>query len=250
MLYMGAGPRASNGTYSTVCRISVTSSATHKHIGPFWCCFPSGWVCVHSRPLWVSPTNSPVKLGVSPAAAATPHRCFQSEVLRLYLPALKLWVPRSASLPTCSSPFTCTRMWDCPLHQPPPCGVRQPQPCCNSSPPSCPSPPLLPVWMNVPSLFPWLSDFHTVGFSVSSGYFLFLNCCCPSLGCGRGHSVSTYASILAGSCICIFVFFFFLNIFIDCAITVVPFPPPLHSILPSPSLPHSPPIVHVHGSYL
>ena len=28
------------------------------------------------------------------------------------------------------------------------------------------------------------------------------------------------------------------------------FPPSLHSILPTPSLPHSPPIVHVHGSYL
>ena len=27
-------------------------------------------------------------------------------------------------------------------------------------------------------------------------------------------------------------------------------PHPLHSILPTPSLPHSPPIVHVHGSYL
>ena len=44
--------------------------------------------------------------------------------------------------------------------------------------------------------------------------------------------------------------FIFLNIFIDYAITVVPFPLPLHSILPTPSLPHSPPIVHVHGSYL
>ena len=50
------------------------------------------------------------------------------------------------------------------------------------------------------------------------------------------------------------VFFFnflFFNIFIDYAITVVPFPRPLlHSILPTPSLPHSPPIVHIHGSYL
>ena len=31
-----------------------------------------GWVCVHSRPLWVPPTNSPVRLGVSPTAASTP----------------------------------------------------------------------------------------------------------------------------------------------------------------------------------
>ena len=29
-------------------------------------------------------------------------------------------------------------------------------------------------------------------------FFLFLNCCCPSFGCARSHSGSTYASILAG----------------------------------------------------
>ena len=33
----------------------------------------------------------------------------------------------------------------------------------------------LPVWMNVFSLTPWLSEFHTVRFSVSCGCFLFLN---------------------------------------------------------------------------
>ena len=70
--------------------------------------------------------------------------------------------------------------------------------------PSCPSLPLLPVWMNVSSLSPWLLDFHTVRFSVSSGCFLFLNCC-PSFGCARRHSVSTYASILSGSPILGFV---------------------------------------------
>ena len=32
--------------------------ATHKQIGPFWSWFPGGWVCVHSRTLWVSPVNS------------------------------------------------------------------------------------------------------------------------------------------------------------------------------------------------
>ena len=50
-----------------------------------------------------------------------------------------------------------------------------PLPCCKSSLPSCLSPPLLPVWMNVSSSTPWLSDFHTVQFSVSSGCFFFLN---------------------------------------------------------------------------
>ena len=51
--------------------------------------------------------------------------------------------------------------------------VLQPQSCQESSPPSCVSPPLLRVWMNVFSLTPWLSGFHTVGFSVSSGSVLF-----------------------------------------------------------------------------
>ena len=37
--------------------------------------------------------------------------------------------------------------------------------------PDCPSLPLLPIWMNVSSLIPWLSDFHTVRFCGSSGYF-------------------------------------------------------------------------------
>ena len=69
----------------------------------------------------------------------------------------------------------------------------------NASPvrPSYLSPPLLPVWMNVSFLSPWLLDFLAVRFSVSSGCFLFLNC--PSFGCARRHSVSTYASILVFS---------------------------------------------------
>ena len=51
----------------------------------------------------------------------------------------------------------------------------------------------------------------------------------------------------------LFFFFpsvFFINIFIDYAITVIPFPPltPLHPAHPLP--PTFPPIVHVHGSYL
>ena len=74
--------------------------------------------------------------------------------------------------------------------------------CLAASPfrPGCPSPPLLLVWMNVSSLSPWLSDFHAVRFSVNSGCFLFLNCCCP-FGCVKRHSVSTYISILAKSLI-------------------------------------------------
>ena len=43
----------------------------HKQTGPFWCWFQGGWACVHSRTLWVSPMNSPVRLGVSPTAASS-----------------------------------------------------------------------------------------------------------------------------------------------------------------------------------
>ena len=45
--------------------------------------------------------------------------------------------------------------------------------------PACPSPPLLPVWMNVSSLTPWLSDFHRVQFYGNSYCFLFLNFLLP-----------------------------------------------------------------------
>ena len=143
-----------------------------------------------------------------------PHRC-SIRGLKLYFPVLEPWVVWSVSLPSCSSQFICNKMLDCPLHQllphqicqlppcwpaaalpaplhnPPPQWVCQPLPCYESSP-GCQSLPLLPVWMNVSSLTHWLSDFHTVQFSVSSGCVLFLNCCCPSFGCARRHSVSTY----------------------------------------------------------
>ena len=75
-LYVGAGPRGSNGACFTLLRISIFHSATHNQTGPLWCWFPSKWACAHSRPLWVSPTTSPVRLGVSPAAAPTPRGTF------------------------------------------------------------------------------------------------------------------------------------------------------------------------------
>ena len=101
----------------------------------------------------------------------------------------------------------------CPVSQSATLRVRQVLPCHMSSLPSCQSPPLLLVWMNVSSLYPLLLDFHTVRFSVSSGWFLSLNCCCPSFGFARRHSVSTYTSILAGSSDTHFSELFFANIF-------------------------------------
>ena len=65
--------------------------------------------------------------------------------------------------------------WVCqPLHcrkSLPPGWVLQLPPCRESCLPGFWSPPLLPVWMNVSSLSPWLSDFHTVRFSFNSGCF-------------------------------------------------------------------------------
>ena len=43
-----------------------------------------GWTCAHSRPLWVSPTTSPVRLGVSPAAAPTPTGVFNQRFEALF----------------------------------------------------------------------------------------------------------------------------------------------------------------------
>ena len=83
--------------------------------------------------------------------------------------------------------------------------------CVATSPvhPGCLSLPLILVWMNVSSLSPWLSDFPMVQFSVSSGCFLFLNCCCPSFGCATRRSVYTYASILVFS-VMNFLFYFWI----------------------------------------
>ena len=107
-LYVGEGPRGSNGTRLTVLRISIFHSATHNQAGPLWCWFPSGWACAHSRPLWVSPTTSPVRLGVSPAAAPTPTGVFRG--LRLYFPELEPWIVRSALLPAVCLVYLCTNV--------------------------------------------------------------------------------------------------------------------------------------------
>ena len=75
-----------------------------------------------------TPQVSPTKVSGSSSCHLNPHRCFQSEVLRLYFPALEPWVAWSVLYPISSSRFTCLEMWDCPLHQLPPCLVHQPPP--------------------------------------------------------------------------------------------------------------------------
>ena len=84
MLYVGEGLRGSNGACFTLLRISIFHSGTHNQTGTLWCWFPSGWACAHSRPLWVSPTTSPVRLGVSPAAAPTHTGIFNQRFEALF----------------------------------------------------------------------------------------------------------------------------------------------------------------------
>ena len=190
-LYVGEGPRGSNGTCSTLHQTSIFHTTTHNHTGPLWCWFPSGWVCARPRPLWVSPMTSPVRLGVSPAAAPTPTGVFNQRFEALFpcagaLGCMVCFAPRRLSQ------FICVRVWGLgmlPTAPPAPfsatlslafsvylreCGAAgsaSGQTACpvrptfrqsrsrhgNASPlrPGCPSPPLLPVWMNVYFLFPW-----------------------------------------------------------------------------------------------
>ena len=114
--------------------------------------------------------------GVSRLPPQQPLQVFSVRGLRLHFPAGAL-ACGSVSLPSCPSRFICMRIWDRPLHHP--------LPRCKSSPPGCPSPPLPPLAGLYEGFFlaPWFSDSHTVRFSVSSGCFLFLNCC--SFGCAR-----------------------------------------------------------------
>ena len=135
-------------------------------------------MCVCSRPLWVSPTNSPMRLGVSPAATSTPMHVFNQRFEALFPctgalgcmvcftspPFLPVYLcvnvgPRGLSATTLWGLLAAA--WPAPFHNPPPCWVRQPPLALSPLCPGYPSPPLLRVWMNV-SLSHWLSDFHTV----------------------------------------------------------------------------------------
>ena len=91
-------------------RVSVTPSATHNQIGPLWCSFLSGWACAHSRPLWVCPTTSPVRLGVSPAAAPTPTGVFNQRFESLFPPCWSLGLRGLLRSPPFVQ-FICGRMW-------------------------------------------------------------------------------------------------------------------------------------------
>ena len=77
--------------------------------------FPqANWVLVVPIPGWVGlcmfwdPVGLSNELSCEPGSFSCslyPHRCFQSEDLRLYFPVLEPWVVWSVSLPSCSSQF-------------------------------------------------------------------------------------------------------------------------------------------------
>ena len=189
-LYMGEGPRGSNGARSPLHRISVTPSTTHNQIGPLWCWFPSGWACAHSRPLWVSPKTSPVRLGVSPAAAPTPTGVYNQRFEALF--------PRTGAL-GCVVCFTPRRLSVLSVREGGVAGSASGQTACPVRPTlhqsrsghgnASPLRPWLPVSAPPTGLDECLffislvSDFLAVRFSLSSG-------------CARRRSVSTYAAIL------------------------------------------------------
>ena len=157
--------------------------------------------------------NSPVRLGVSPAASSAPTGVFNQRFETLFpfagalgcavcftpLPFLRVYLYANMgpqALPATTLCCLLAAAWPAPSHNPPPCWVRQPQPWHVSS--------LLRLPVSTPptSLVEFFFISWVVGLpyiSIFSQLWLFLNCCCPSFGCARRHSVSTYTSILARS---------------------------------------------------
>ena len=137
-----------------------------------------GWVgLLCSRTLWVSPMNSPLRLEVTLAVSVAtgfsvsiPFSFFEALcACTRTLDVQSAWLP---SVPHDLSARKCGTTHSTSQHL-----TRSASHCL-----ACPSPPattptavspllyhchepistLLPVWMNVSSLTPWLSDFHTV----------------------------------------------------------------------------------------
>ena len=84
MLYVGEGDRE-----GTMALLSLPEFSHFPHYPQANLAFlvlipPGGWVCVPSRPLRVSPTSFPVRLGVSPAAASTPTGVFNQRFEALF----------------------------------------------------------------------------------------------------------------------------------------------------------------------
>ena len=84
MLFVGEGSEREQ--WHLFCSLPVLSHFPHcsQSNWALLVLIPGGWVCAQSRPLWVSPMNSPVRLGVSPAAASTPMGVFNQRFEALF----------------------------------------------------------------------------------------------------------------------------------------------------------------------
>ena len=127
---------------------------------------PGSVACVHSRTLWTLPTDCPVRLTVSPATAS-PTQVFTTRGFEALFPCAgtlgctvcltpQLFLPvyphanvGPVGLPGLLATALPAQYASRRLAMHPVCA-------------SCPSLPLLQVWMNVSSLAPWWLDFHTV----------------------------------------------------------------------------------------
>ena len=176
----GEGSKREQSACSALCQLSVTSPITHNKIGPFWCWFPGGCACLCSRPLCVSSTNSPVRLGVSPSAS-TPTGVFNQKFEALF-PCVG--APHCA---VCPIPQLFLPVY---LHT----NMGQPGSSHRLATPQLPI-PTPPTGLGECFFFNSL----VVGLSSVLVVFCFKICCCPSFGCARRNSVSTYISILARS---------------------------------------------------
>ena len=158
MLYVGEGLKENNCIGSAVFQLSVMFPTSHKQIGPFWCWLQGGWFCVCSRTLWVSPTNSPVRLGVS---QLQPLKVFTARVFNALFPHAETLGSMVYLVPH----FFLLVYSHVNVGLPGPPAA--PSPICSSSHclatdplcPSCQFPPLLPVCVRV-SLTLRLLDFH------------------------------------------------------------------------------------------
>ena len=160
----GSGPRGNSATYWPRGWLSITSPTTHTQSGPFWWWVPGWYICVRSRPLWVSWT---LLWGWEFLQLLQPLQVFTTRGFEALFPHARTLYVRFVSLPNCSSLLSAEK---CQTTQSASHGLAE-HPLYSG----CPSLPLLQVWVNISSLTSWLLDFRTVQFSGNSGYFLFLN---------------------------------------------------------------------------
>ena len=112
-------------------------------------------------------TDSPERLAVS-STTPTPAGFCSQKLRRLYFPVLEPWAVWSGLGLGLLAPQVSLLVLSTTLEYG--AALSAGHHCCLAAAPSL---PLLPVWINISSLNPWLSDFHAVRFSGSPDLFLF-----------------------------------------------------------------------------